>query len=440
MAHVKNFGAVGDGKHDDTQSLQHALDTGERLVVFPRGVYRLTRPLVVDLDKVGLTGITGDGGTATLLMDGLGPALRLIGAHGGTADPLSVKPAVWARQRMPTVSGLEIVGAHDEAVGIELNGTMQATLTGLLIRQCRYGVHLIGRNRNLLLSHSHIYHGRGPAIGVYFDGVNLHQANIVGCHISYHAHAGIKIARSEIRNLQITGCDIEYNFDPAAQDSADVWIDSRAGTVREGTIASCTIQAKYSPGGCNVRMEGGEKEQSTDAGLWTITGNVIQSQHTNLLLRRCRGVVVTGNSFCSAEHRSIVVDRCRNVAVGVNTIDYNPDYPGARTDGVVVTRSAGIALNGLNIESCRAGNADSGGPIEVAESEDLTVANCQILAPVHRGIHLHRVQRAVVNGCLVRDRRTPPQLLESVLLSNSSDVELSGNLLEKGQHGTVRRK
>src|SRR5439155_7315612 len=110
-----------------------------------------------------------------------------------------------------------------------------------------YGIPQVKRNRNVLIADSHIYHGRGPSVGVYFDGVNLHQTNIVGCHISYCAHAGIKVARSEVRNLQITGCDIEYNFDVDRPDSADVWIDARESTVREGTITSNTIQAKLSP-------------------------------------------------------------------------------------------------------------------------------------------------------------------------------------------------
>ncbi len=36
-ANVMNFGAVGDGKHDDTQAVQQAIDSGARVVYFPGG-------------------------------------------------------------------------------------------------------------------------------------------------------------------------------------------------------------------------------------------------------------------------------------------------------------------------------------------------------------------------------------------------------------------
>ncbi|MBP5641387.1 MAG: hypothetical protein J6X55_18060, partial [Victivallales bacterium] len=70
---VKDFGAVGDGVHDDTDAIQHALDLAEAeeskflaghselppwgghgghgssgLVFVPKGTYRLSRPLVFD--------------------------------------------------------------------------------------------------------------------------------------------------------------------------------------------------------------------------------------------------------------------------------------------------------------------------------------------------------------------------------------------------------
>ena len=37
------------------------------------------------------------------------------------------------------------------------------------------------------------------------------QINVASSHISYNRLGGIRLERSEVRNLQITGNDIEYN-------------------------------------------------------------------------------------------------------------------------------------------------------------------------------------------------------------------------------------
>ena len=143
---VRDFGAVGDGKADDTEAFQRAVDSGHGDIYIPRGVYRLSRTVVVDLDRIGPTSIVGHG-TARIIMIGAGPALKLIGTHDGTANPSSVKENVWQNQRMPVVSGLEIVGAHPQACGIEATKTMQAIFSRLLIRKVKHGIHLRQRNR-----------------------------------------------------------------------------------------------------------------------------------------------------------------------------------------------------------------------------------------------------------------------------------------------------
>lgn len=75
MSNIREFGAVGDGKADDTLAIQHALADGDGVVEFPRGSYRITRSIVVDLAKHGRTAIDGSGGVAKLIMDGAGPAI-----------------------------------------------------------------------------------------------------------------------------------------------------------------------------------------------------------------------------------------------------------------------------------------------------------------------------------------------------------------------------
>ena len=92
------------------------------------------------------------------------------------------------------VDGVEIVGNHPEASGIEASGTMQLTLTRVVFRDALHGVHLITRNRNVTISECHIYNNRG--IGVFMDDLNLHQINIANCHVSYNDGGGIVATNS----------------------------------------------------------------------------------------------------------------------------------------------------------------------------------------------------------------------------------------------------
>src|SRR5262245_1342008 len=79
MASVRDFGARGDGRTDDTAALAHAVQHGDGSLVFPRGDYLLSEPLVVPLDLFGRLSIAGEGGVAKLIMTGPGPALHLVG-------------------------------------------------------------------------------------------------------------------------------------------------------------------------------------------------------------------------------------------------------------------------------------------------------------------------------------------------------------------------
>src|SRR3954453_21897741 len=108
MSNVRDFGAAGDGKTDDTEALQHAINDGEGLLTLERGNYRITKTLVVDLAKRGRTGIEGSGGTAKIVMAGAGPALHFVGTHAKSADPNDFVPGVWQSERMPTLANLEI--------------------------------------------------------------------------------------------------------------------------------------------------------------------------------------------------------------------------------------------------------------------------------------------------------------------------------------------
>ena len=434
MSDVRDFGARGDGKHDDTAAVQHAVVDGDGVIHFPPGNYLLTRPIQVPLNKVGRIAIDGSGGTAKILMAGAGPAFHLIGTHEGSALPSTFKPIVWQRERMPTVQDIEIEGLHEEADGILLEGTAQATISGVLLRELRDGVRVHGRCRNLLIDACHIYNLRN--IGVFFDRLNLHQAIISSSHISYCKTAGIKIAGSEIRNLQITGNDIEYNYRDDLEGCADILIDCTAdkATVREGTIVSNTIQAKYSPGGANVRIVGFGAELNHRAGMFTITGNLIGSQETNVHLDACRGVVLGENVIYSGHRRNLLIERSRSIVVGPNSFDHNPDYGEKElTVGIRIADSRDVQISGCSLQDAQAGEntvpgslkSDKLALLEIENSQRINVSASQFFEGTPRGILVDSCDNVAITGCMLLDQRSERKTKAQIAWKGKG----SGNLI-----------
>jgi len=421
MSNVRNFGAAGDGQRDDTQAIEHALHDGDGLLEFPRGIYRITRPISVRLKESGPVAVRGAGGTARIVMAGAGPAFVLEATHTTTADPTGFRPEEWLRERMPTIAEIEITGAHPEADGIRIVGVMQPTIAGVLIREVRTAISIQQRARNVLVSHCHIYNNTG--VGIHLDRVDLHQTIITGSHISYCRLGGIRIEGSEIRNLQITGNDIEYNNNRShkvpgadAEPTAEVYIDCRGGTVREGTISGNTLQATYSPGGANIRFIGAAPDRNHKAGLWTITGNLIGSQENNIHLTSVRGVSISGNVIYSGHSRNLLIESSRNIAIDANVFDHNPDYePRELCTGIRLVDSVDCTLNGLVIQDCQSGKhtvAEAGaqtrqGLIEIVRCRRINVSGLQVLEPAPYGLYLEDCSDTLITGCTVLDGRLP---------------------------------
>lgn len=437
MANVRDFGAKGDGKADDTAALQHALQKGDGHLLFPRGEYLITRPLTIALDRHGRTSVSGQGGGAKLVMAGAGPALHFIGTHKKTAKPQDFQEGVWRMERMPMVSDLEIEGAHREADGIRLEGVMQPTLRGLLIRRCRHGVHLTGRDRNVVIADCHIYDNSG--VGIFFDHVNLHQTNVHGNHISYCKQGGIKIAGSEIRNLQICSNDIEYNFDLQAETSADVLFDCREGTVREATIVCNTIQALRSPGGANVRLIGVGQENPNATGLLAITGNLIGSQQTLLHLQACRGVVVSGNSLYNGFQNAILAEDAEDLVIGANSIDHNPEYPGKSTDRVLLRGCRNVNVTGLLLQHTREAEVEPAASVEIRACQNVNVTGCQVINARTRGILVAGSSVVRVADCTLRGRKEDRTYRTAIDVDGTSaQVMVVNNFLGKGSEGELQ--
>ena len=427
---VRDFGAVGDGVADDTEAIQKAVDAGIGDVGFPRGVYRVSRTVVVDLDEVGPTSLIGSG-TARLLMTGAGPAVKFIGTHGGTADPKSVEDNVWQRQRMPTVDGLEIIGGHEQAVGIEATGTMQMTITRVNIRDSLHGIHLTTRNRNVLIANCHLYENRGA--GLYLDDVNLHQINVSNSHISYNAAGGIVVRAGNVRNLQVSGCDLEGNMplDRSEDDppTANVLIDCTGGTAGTAEIAitGCTIQHTHNANdSANIRFIG------LDAGdrRWghlVIANNVLSDVQINVDISLARGVSIVGNTFWKGVQHNLLITDSTNVVVGPNVMDRNPRYQdqASADDGVLLRDCQDSTITGLHINGVHRKQAG----MILENCRRMNVTNCTILDCDTAGLLLKNVSDSRVSDCMIRNQSSEGQPWQPLEVIGGGKNMIDENLL-----------
>lgn len=390
---------------DSTTVLQKAIDTHSgNLLLGKDEVLRISKPLVFDLTKHKAVAVKAAGGV-TIVMDGPGPALRFVGSHKGTASPKSFKPATW-NERMPIVSGIEILGNHEMADGIELEQTVGAIVRDVSVRWCRHGIHLINRNRNVIVSNCHLYENAG--VGLYLDDVNLHQINVGTSHISYNRQGGIVVRDGAVRNLQVSGCDIEGNMpaDETTTKVANILIDlsgspdSRAKSVAEIAITGCTIQhsANYggaenktvAPGGANIRLAGKEIYPIDSV---TISGNMLSDTTTNididyaidvsinannlfapkpanLHVANSKRVVVSGNTFNPRQFErlgTIAFENCTDCVIANSTLHQFATTAGA----LILDRCGGFTINGLNLSDCGSG-------IILKNTTDTTISSCRV--------------------------------------------------------------
>lgn len=435
MSRAKDFGAVGDGQADDWEALQHAIDDGDGALELTKGSYRITRSLVLDTTKHGYLSIVGKHGTGRLMMDGPGPAVRVLGSHLGTATPGSVRPETWEKERMPMLVGLEIVGKHPQADGIQLVRTMQATLQNVLIRKCRVGVRLSERNRNFLLTASHIYDCHDT--GVLFDDCNLHQVIISGNHISYCKRAGIRQFNGDVHNIQITGNDIEYNSGCSEQlTSGEIVLEAPEAIISEYTITGNTLQATLDARGANVLVVGSAQEPPTAVRLVTISGNVLGSRERNIVVRHGSRVAITGNTIYGGTLGNIELRATTDTAITGNSLVTRPLKAALTTDGIQILRSRRIHLANNILHDVQVRDTDAA--VHVQGSEQVSVVANQISNAQPRGIQLVDSVRCRISDNSIIDDRSDPKLLHAIrVVGESQENLIDGNVCSGAIVGAI---
>jgi hypothetical protein len=122
MGNVKNFGAIGNGEHDDTEAFQRAIDAFKNetidKVYIPSGTYKITKPL-----KYHTNGYTrgiileGSGETSKIILDSKQASIALFSIDGSSQRPYQFQRGgsisnlyISSKRRAKYQHALEIVG------------------------------------------------------------------------------------------------------------------------------------------------------------------------------------------------------------------------------------------------------------------------------------------------------------------------------------------
>lgn len=426
----KPYGLVGDGKTDDTAALQQAINNATGSITIPRGRYKLSKTITIDLNKTGPTSIQSDG-TATFIMTAPGPAFHFIGTHKGTADPKTVKPEVWTNQRAPMVDGIEIIGQHPQANGIQATYTMQLTITRTVIRKAHHAIHLTTRNRNVIISNCHLYENNG--IGVYLDKVDLHQINITGSHISYNKLGGIVSRAGGVRNLHIGTCDIEGNMgNPESTPTANVLLDSTNGSIAEVAITGCTIQHTHNaPNSANIRFIGKSTKRNFTSelrhGHLTIADNVLSDAQINIDIQQARGITITGNTLWKGYTHNLKITDTNNLTITGNMLERNPRY----SYGDEPSAKLGSFLK--NIDGCNftanhlRGYRNMAPALTIENATHFQLANNNII-DCERAFLINNLTHSRISGNIVHDTRKSAKNSTALTLTNAHHNIITNNL------------
>ena len=143
------------------------------------------------------------------------------------------------------VSGLEIVGQHEEADGIRIEGVMRPTITGVLLRKLRHGIHVTGRARNVLMEDcsqmviGNNCFGHNADYGVERElctGVTLRNCRDIilsSSQILDSAPYGIRLDNSS--DITMTAMTVQDRRNPPLQKSAVYW----TGSPGQSIVTAC---------------------------------------------------------------------------------------------------------------------------------------------------------------------------------------------------------
>lgn len=295
---INNYGAVGDGKTDDTEAFQQAAQQKGIIRLEPGKTY-----LIKSTIKIDLTNIKGiQANNAKILLSGDFAAFHLKGNKTkGGAEPLS---NVGLEQEFSAViEQLHVFSKNHEGTALILDGTFGVNISKSHFYNLKKGIEVINRNRNVIITENHLWDI--AEYGIHYNNANLHQSIITNNHISY-AKIALFFENGDVHNIQINSNDIEvgYSNNNNTQSAIQVVCDKPDTQFSQAQIVGNTIEDHFLAKEGIVHFYSKvfdssaiHLDQAPYIGMIELVGNEFSGSSKALVLDNIHDLTVNGNTF-----------------------------------------------------------------------------------------------------------------------------------------------
>lgn len=234
------FGAVGDGIHDDTESIQNAVSAqvNYNAVYFKRGTYKTTAPIVLP-NEMKYSKIYGD------------VSSKILVKHSGNCFEFNTTDIEAGHI---VFENLSIIGPNKEygpfssnlsnGAGILLNKAYNNLIENCVILGFRYGLRITTGIGNDAIRTTF----RFCEYGIYLDGAATNLNRFIACNIRENRREGVHIegmASSPALQNEFTNCYIENNIPFVDSDNGnDVGIAFNLQRADFTLISGCYLECQ----------------------------------------------------------------------------------------------------------------------------------------------------------------------------------------------------
>lgn len=313
---INKFGAVGDGKTDDTEAFQQAAKQKGILRLEPGKTYLISSTIKIDLTNI--KGIQAN--NAKIFLSGDFPAFHLKGnkTNGGAEPPSN---AGLENEFSAVIEQLHVYSKNHEGTALILDGTFGVNISKSHFYNLKKGIEVINRNRNVIITENHLWDV--AEYGIHYNNANLHQSIIANNHISY-AKIALFFENGDVHNIQINSNDIEvgYSINNNTQSAIQVVCDKPDTQFSQAQIVGNTIEDHFlaKEGIIHFYSKAFESsvislDQAPYIGMIELVGNEFSGSSKALVLDNIHDLTVNGNTFKLIKEAFISIYTC---AEGIN--------------------------------------------------------------------------------------------------------------------------